>query len=258
MKTLFRRLSLVLCMMFIIAFTSPVCLYAATNLDDISSTNDGSSTSNDTAISDHLKGYTPVTSDNMNSANQLAGPIAAAIGTLSGFVVIIISAAIFLVTSLDLAYIGVPFLRQYLNPAYASGGAQGGMGMGGMGMGMGGMGMGMSANPAPQGRKWISDEAEMCVKMATAGAGASPMAGGMGGMGGMGMGMPMGGQQQQPMKTKSVILEYLKKRIFFIVIFTVATIVLMSSIFTDCGINLAELLMKVMNKLNGSIQTVNV
>ena len=212
MKTLFRRLSLVLCMMFIIAFTSPVCLYAATNLDDISSTNDGSSTSNDTAISDHLKGYTPVTSDNMNSANQLAGPIATAIGTLSGFVVIIISAAIFLVTSLDLAYIGVPFLRQYLNPAYASGGAQGGMGMGGMGMGMGGMGMGM----------------------------------------------PMGGQQQQPMKTKSVILEYLKKRIFFIVIFTVATIVLMSSIFTDCGINLAELLMKVMNKLNGSIQTVNV
>ena len=85
------------------------------------------------------------------------------------------------------------------------------------------------------------------------------MPGGMGmgsPMGGMGMGAPMGGGQPAP--TKSVILMYLKKRAFFLIIFAVASIVLMSSIFTDCGINLAALLTKIMNRLNGSISNVQV
>lgn len=80
----------------------------------------------------------------------------------------------------------------------------------------------------------------------------------------MGMGMGMGGgmmsvagQAQQPMPMKSVILEYLKKRAFFLVIFSVATIVLMSSIFTDCGINLAELIFKIMDKANAQIGSAN-
>ena len=75
------------------------------------------------------------------------------------------------------------------------------------------------------------------------------------GMGGMGMGMPQ--QQAAPMPIKSVIFEYLKKRVFFLIIFAIATIILMSSIFTDCGINLAELITKIMNKVNGQITTFN-
>ena len=80
--------------------------------------------------------------------------------------------------------------------------------------------------------------------------------GGMG-MGGMGMGMggmgSMGGAQQQPQSTKSVIMQYLKKRVFFIVIFFVCTIVLTSSIVSDCGINLGKLALKAISALNGNM-----
>ena len=218
MKSGFKGMLLVLCMMCVMAFASPVCIYAASDLDGLSSgstTNDSTShgSSDNTSISDYLKGYNPVTQDNMEKAGTMASPIVNALGTLSGFIIMVVSAAIFVVTALDLAYIGLPFLRPTLNPNYGAG-AQGGSPMGGMGMGMrGGMGMG---------------------------------------------GMGMGGAQAQPVPTKSVIFEYLKKRTFFIIIFAVATVLLMSSIFTDCGLNLAELGIRVMHKLNGSISNINV
>lgn len=273
MKSGFKGMLLVLCMMCVIAFASPVCIYAASDLDGLSSgstTNDSTShgSSDNTSISDYLKGYNPVTQDNMEKAGTMASPIVNALGTLSGFIIMVVSAAIFVVTALDLAYIGLPFLRPTLNPNYGAG-AQGGSPMGGMGMGMGmrggmgmgGMGMG-GAQPATPGRRcWVSDEAINCVQLASQGqAQGSPMGGGMGMMGGgMGMGgMGMGGAQAQPVPTKSVIFEYLKKRTFFIIIFAVATVLLMSSIFTDCGLNLAELGIRVMHKLNGSISNINV
>lgn len=264
MKSGFKGMLLVLCMMCVMAFASPVCIYA-TDLDGLSS---GSSTNSsishgsgdDTSISDYLKGYNPVTQDDMDKAGTMASPVVNALGTLSGFIIMLVSAGIFVVTALDLAYIGIPFLRTTLNPNYgavAQGGSpMGGMGMGmGMrgGMGMGGMGMG-GTQPAATGRKcWVSDEAVACVQIALQGQaqGGSPMGGGMGGMG-------MGGAQAQPMPTKSVILEYLKKRTFFLIIFAVATVMLMSSVFTDCGLNIAELGIRVMHKLNGSIQNINV
>lgn len=245
MKNLFTKMALVLSMICVIAFASPVIIQATNSLDGLGSqsTETGSQTSEagseDNAVADYLKGYNAVSSENMEKANTLASPIANAIGTITGFIMIVISAAIFLVTALDLAYIGIPFLRPKLNPQAAGGGM-----MGGMGAPMGG------AQPA--GRKFISDEAEACVAQA---GGSGGMAGGMM-PGGMGMGAPMGGGQPAP--TKSVILTYLKKRAFFLIIFAVASIVLMSSIFTDCGINLAALLTKIMNRLNGSISNVQV
>lgn len=268
MKSGFKGMLLVLCMMCVMAFASPVCIYAASDLDGLSSgstTNDSTShgSSDNTSISDYLKGYNPVTQDNMEKAGTMASPIVNALGTLSGFIIMIVSAAIFVVTALDLAYIGLPFLRPTLNPNYGAG-AQGGSPMGGMGMGMGmrggmgmgGMGMG-GAQPATSGRRcWVSDEAINCVQLASQGqAQGSPMGGGMGMMGG---GMGMGGAQAKPVPTKSVIFEYLKKRTFFIIIFAVATVLLMSSIFTDCGLNLAELGIRVMHKLNGSISNINI
>ena len=71
------------------------------------------------------------------------------------------------------------------------------------------------------------------------------------GMGGM------GGQQQQQ-SSSSPIMTYLKKRSFFLIIFAVASILLLSSIFTDCGINLAALLNKVLIKVNNAIGGVNI
>ena len=257
MKTLFKKLALVLSMMCIIAFASPLCLYA-TSLDDLSQSNDSSNGSNqsdgDNAVKDYLQGYTPVTSENMQQANQLAGPVATAIGTVTGFIVIVVSAGIFLITALDLVYIGIPPLRSVLNSNYGAAAQGGGMApMGGMGMGMAG---GMQGSQSVKPRCLVSDEAVACVNMVAAQQ--QPQGGGM--MGGGMMGGMMGGMQHQqaPAPTKSVILQYLKKRSFFLVIFAICTIILMSSIFTDCGINLAELLSKIINKLNGSISSVNV
>lgn len=272
MKTLFKKLALVLSVMCIIAFASPICLYA-TSLDDLSQTNgssnDSSPSSEDgNAVSDYLQGYTPITDENMEQASQLAGPVATAIGTITGFIIIVVSAGIFLVTALDLVYIGIPFTRSFLNPNYGAAAQGGGMPpMGGMGMGMGGMGMrgmgmgmagGMQQGSQPMHNKcFVSDEAVACVNMVMAqqapqggmmGGGMSPMGGMMGGM----------QAQQAPVHTKSVILQYLKKRSVFLVIFAVCTVILMSSIFTDCGINLAALLNKVLTKLNGAIGNVNV
>lgn len=280
MKKVMSKLYLfMLVAMLMMSFATTVF---ATDLDNLNSgqtsTNGSnqsgqSSDSHNGSITDYLQGYTPVTDENMSNAKQYASPITNALGTLTGFIVMIVSAGIFVVTALDLAYIGLPFTRSLLNPQQAQqqGGGMGMSPMGGMGgmrggmMGGGMMGGGAQGQSQEYGmhRRWVSDEAVNCVALANpqpqgGGMGMSPM-GGMGGMG-MGGGMMggMGGQQQQPMPTKSVIMMYLKKRTFFLIVFAVAMILLTSSIFTDCGINLAELSFKIIDKFNSIISGVNV
>lgn len=206
------------------------------------------------SVSDYLKGYTPVTKGNMNKASSLASPVVNFIGMLIGLVCVITTAGVGLITALDLLYIAIPPVRGFLyegaQQGGMTGGMPGGMGMGNMrgGMGMGGMGMG---GMQPQGGmhkiRWVSDEVVATVAMC------QPQGQG----GGMGMGMMAGGMgmqgAQQNMSTKSTISVYLKKRIFFLVLFAVASIVLLSTVFTDCGINVAALVMKIMAKVNGSI-----
>ena len=262
-----KRLAFILTTIFFVCFISVIPCFAQNDLDNLggkghTTSQNQSSSEDNNAISDYLTGRSPVTSDNMEQANQLAGPIASAIGTLTGVIMIIVSAAIFFITACDLMYIGIPFLRTTLNPNYGMQ-AQGGAPMGGMGMmgGMRGMG-GMQPQQATSGRRvWVSDEAIAAVNLANPAPqqGGSPM---MGGGMGMGMGM-MGGmgamqQPQQTMSTKSVIFTYLKKRMFFIIIFTICSVILMSSLLTDCGINLASLLSKIISKFNGTISNVSV
>ena len=274
MKTLLKKLSLlaIACCLF---FNLPMAVYAndLDGLTESSSDNtgaEGSYGSYNSGLREYLHGYTPVTDENIKSASTVASPIVNVVGNLIGFIVIVVASFIMLITALDLLYIGVPPVRPHLNPNYASGGAQpmGGMPMGGMGMGMrGGMmgGMGGGAQAQPTGRHcWVSDEAIACTDLLGQQGGAQPMGGGMPSMGGMGMGMGMmgggmmGAQPQPQMSTKSVILTYFKKRVFFIVFFTIAMITLTSSIFTDCGINLAELVFKVMEKVNSAISGVSI
>lgn len=199
------------------------------------------------SVSDYLKGYTPVTKGNMDKASFLASPIVNFIGMLIGLVCVITTAGVGLITALDLLYIAIPPVRGFLYEGAQHGGMAGGM-AGGMGMGNmhGGMGMG---GMQPQGGahriRWVSDEVVATVAMC------QPQGQG-GGMGMMAGGMGMQGAQQN-MSTKSTISVYLKKRIFFLVLFAVASIVLLSTVFTDCGINVAALVMKVMAKVNGSI-----
>lgn len=222
------------------------------------------------SITDYMQGYNYTTEEQMQKASTFASPITNAIGTITGFVVMITVALVGAVTALDLLYIAVPFTRSFLNPMQAQGG--GGAPMGGMGMGMGmrgGMGMGgMGARGAQGGgggeyglhRKWVSDEAVACVNMANAQSqpqGGMGMGGGMGMMGG-GMGMMGGGQPQAQPQTKSVIMEYLKKRTVFLIVFAIALSLLLSSLFTDCGLNLAELLYKIVSKFNNGVASANI
>lgn len=241
-------LVLVLIMICFICFSRASICFAANDLDGLggnsqttnSNQNYSSKNNNseDNAVSDYLKGRTPVTQENMKSANQLAGPIASAIGTATGFILIIVSSLIFFITALDLLYIGVPPLRNILNPVGAA--PQGGALIGGM-----------EASPQPQtqARKWVSDEAIAAVALANPQASSSPI----GGSPFVGAGAPAPSQS-----TKSVVFTYLKKRMFFIIVFTVCSIVLMSSVLTDCGINLSKLLLKVLMRLNGSMANVNI
>ena len=94
------------------------------------------------AITDYLRSYNPVTDKNMQQAGTIASPFVNAMGTFAGFIIMCTSAGIFVITALDLAYIGIPPLRGILNRQQAAG-AGGGMPGMGMGMGMGRYGGGM-------------------------------------------------------------------------------------------------------------------
>lgn len=199
-------------------------------------------TLNDNALVDYMRGYQPITEENMQFANATMSPVVKVIGNVSGCVMIFAIAAIFFTTALDLLYIAFPPIRAILNPT-----------------------MGMPERGLR--RKWVSDEVCRVVNIYGNAQQGPMMQGGMGmgmpsGMG-MGMGMPMQGgmsmgmPQQQPQPMKIVIFEYLKARAIFLVIFAIASTLLLSSIFTDCGINVAELIVKLMNKVNESINNVN-
>ena len=254
MKVISRLYLFMFVAMLMLSFSTPVFasdLDSLGNTSTTSTSNQGGNSNNNNnnnngsgndSITDYLKGYTPVTDQNMSDAKQYASPITNILGTATGFIVMLVSAAIFVVTALDLCYIGLPFTRNFLNPQAQGGGSP----MGGMSP------MGGTGGAQPQGKRWVSDEAVACVAMANPQGGG----GGMSPMGGMGMGGSMGGAQQQP--TKSVIMTYLKKRAFFLIIFAVATILLTSSIFTDCGINLAELSFKVLDKINSMLAGVSI
>lgn len=192
----------------------------------------GSNSRDAGALGDALQNYNPITDDNMSQAQALANPITNIIGNIIGAIVLLTAAGIFLITALDLAYIAMPFTRPLLTSKHqlVSDEALAAVGGAGSGQQAGGMG--------------------------------SPMGSPMGGMGGMGspMGSPMGGGMggQQKQSTKSVITAYFKKRVVFMVIFAVATVILTSSILTGVGINLAALLTEIINKLNSIINGVKV
>lgn len=262
--------TLCMCTMLML-FCSCTSVYAK-DLDSLnnqnSSTNQESNTkggSKDTgdesfdSISDYMRGHESVTQEDMSNASKMASPLTALIGKGIGLILLITNSLVFFITALDLMYIAVPFTRRFLNPSNIQ---QGGGMLPGMGMSMGGgAGMGASGGSNPSAHKWVSDEAVAALmEGGQRGAqGGVPMGGGMG----MGMGMSsmggMGGMQQQsqPQSTKSIISIYFKKRVFFLVVFAIASTLLMSSIFTDCGLNIAELFYKIMEMFNGGISNVD-
>ena len=243
-------------------------------------TTSGSGTATDrqlnSNLTDVLGEYQPITQENIEKGAVIANPIVNLIGNFIGCVILIAVALIGGITALDLLYIGVPFTRRFLNPNYgldgAASGAMSGGGMMGGGMmnrgmmnrGMMGGGMmggaqgGMTASP----RRicWVSDEAVDVINITQPQQG-QQMQGNMGMPMGQAMGGMMGGQQPMndtPGGAKSGILMYLKKRTFFIIVFSLATVLLTSSVLLDSGINIAELIIKVTAKINDAISGVGI
>lgn len=203
----------------------------------------------DKGVSDWLKDQRGVNSKQLESATQTMSPITNIIGYITGGIIILTVVGVVAITALDLLYIAVPPTRNFLYKAGTDG--TGGYGrMGGMAMGAGGAAQG--TNKPTQ---WVSDEAVNCAAML--GGSAQSAQGGMMpgmGMGGYGAMGAMGAQQQQgQMKTKSVIAMYFKKRLFFLILLAVCIIVLTSSAIMNCGVNLAEWFLKIVNMLNGKM-----
>lgn len=205
----------------------------------------------DKGVSDWLKDQRGVTSKQLESASQTMSPITSIIGYISSAIIILIITGVVTITALDLMYIAIPPTRNFLYKAGTdgTGGFTGGYGAGGYGR-MGGMfmGAGGAAGGSNKPTQWVSDEAVACAAML--GGSAQSAQGGMG-MGGPYGAMGMQGQQQQPeMKTKSVIAMYFKKKLFFMILLALCIVVLTSSAVMNCGVNLAEWFIKIVNMFN--------
>lgn len=254
-----KKMLLILSMMCMLLFGTTVF---CTDLDSINQgqqTTQGTTESQGTgdeaydSVSDMMRGYKAFDSEDMQKANEIVNPIRDIIGVGIGVILTVTVLLVFVTTALDILYIAVPMTRSLLYPGGEMANAGGGMGMGmgmrgGMSMGMGGMQGGGTAST----RKLISDEAIN----ALASAGNQAAGGtGMGMQGGMPGGYGGVGAQEKP---KTPIAVYLRKRIFFLILFAIASTLLMSSLFLDCGLNIADLLYKIIDMLNGSLQNVQI
>lgn len=210
----------------------------------------------DKGVSDWLKNQKSMDPKHLEKASETMNPIVNLLGYVAGGIIVLTVAGVVVITALDLMYIAIPPIRNVLYKGGAAG-AGGMMGAGGMGMhGRFGM-MGGGAQGGQQTRQWVSDEAVACAALLGGGAQAQGAMGGgmgmMGGYGGMGGMQAMGANQQQAQSTKSVIGMYFKKRLFFLILLALCIIVLTSSALMNCGVNLAQWVLKIINMLNGKM-----
>ncbi len=208
----------------------------------------GSVDQEDLNVGNFIKNQRGVSGKNLQQASNFISPLTNFLGKVIGVIIALASIGIFVITAIDLLYIAIPPIRTFLyTPGTDGTGAATagrGYGMGGPGMGMG-MGMGMGGPVQEQRRKiqFVSDECvQVCSMM-----GGSSMTEGMGGM------SRMGGYQAQPqnqMSRGSVMKTYLKKRAFFIGLFAVCLIILMSSALMGTGVNIAQWGLKLISAIN--------
>lgn len=203
-------------------YTSSIVARAENGIgDNVESKN--STYTDDSGVAGFFKNHRSMTSDQLDKASETVSPITSIFGHIMGGIIALTSSAIFLITTVDLLYICIPPIRGLLYNPTSSGG-QGREG---------------------KSTQWISDEAVQCA--------ASEGSGGSQRMGMGGYGMQQGTQQQNAGGTKSVIMSYLKKRVFFVILFAICTVILTSSILLGTGVNIAQWGMKLIEILNNSI-----
>lgn len=202
-------------------------------------------------ISDELKGYRPVKTEDIQNARNSSKWLTDLIGVAISFILIATYAAIGLITALDLAYIAVPFVRGFLYTAGTDG-------TGGV------SGMSMNGSTSVGGRQWVSDEAVMVSSMLGGSAqanghmvGGAPGVLGSGGFGGPAVGMGAQSSSVQQNGGKSPIRTYLGKRLGFLIFLGIATVLLFTSAFTDFGINVGGLILQVLSIVAEKLQSIH-
>lgn len=196
-----------------------------------------------TGLGDMLNNYKPVNKDSLAKAEKTAAPVVQIMGTIINVILVVVTIALTGITALDILYVTLPFTRGFLAPDSTNNGISD-----------------PTASPS-QGnstRRWVSDEALQAVQEGMGGTSQDAMAGYQGGgqygsyMGG---GYPgggyqgggyQGGQQKKGHRGgKSIMFNYFKGRAFFYVVYAVTVILLFSNIFTNIGVDIAEVVMGV-------------
>lgn len=212
---------------------------------------DGNISDDDKSVGDFISGKRGMTGEQLDTASRKVSPITNIAGYFVGGAVAILFALVFVITALDLIYITVPPTRNVLYKAGTDGtGAMTGGMPGGGGYGMrGGYGMqqvqmGGATGGTSKPTQWISDEAVQCAALLGGSAQSTPIGGSLG---------AQQGQMPQNLPMKSVIKEYFKKRVFFMIFLALSVIVLTSSVLLGTGVNLAEWFLKILDGVNNSI-----
>lgn len=214
---------------------------------------DGNISDDDKSVGNFISGQRGMTGEQLDTASRKVSPITNIAGYFVGGAIAILFAGVFVITALDLIYITIPPTRNALYKAGTDGtGAMTGGMPGGGGYGMrGGYGMqqqaqmmGGAAGGTAKPTQWISDEAVQCAALLGGSAQSTPIGGSLG---------MQQGQMPQNLPMKSVIKEYFKKRVFFMIFLAIAAIVLTSSVLLGTGVNLAEWLLKILDGVNNSI-----
>ena len=249
-------LALLLCGMT--ASVSPMIVHASSIEDNVTGNSGGGNSGDlfsggelsqdEQDLASWITNQKGISGDNLAKASNTLSPLTNILGNITGGILVLIFAGVFVITGLDLLYITIPPIRGFLykGEAQSGGGAMpGGYGARG-GYGAQSMNQGM-ANEAKS-TQWISDEAIQCSAMLKAG-GAQPQQ-----MGGYGMGgMQQGASPEQNMSMKSVIGVYFKKRMFFMILLAVCAIVLTSSKLLGTGVNLGAWVLKILSAINNNI-----
>lgn len=211
---------------------------AETNSGTTGDVNTGTRQRQGSDVSDTLKGFKPVTKEDMAKARQSSSWLTDIIGYAISILVILTFLGIGLITALDVLYMAFPPVRSFLYTAGTDG-------AGGM------SGMNMSGNSSIGGRQWVSDEAVQVASMLGGSAQATGHAPEMG------MGMPMGMMgmpgAQSPQKQQGggrvAIGVYLQKRVVFLFFLGLASVLLFTSAFTDFGINVGGMVLELLSML---------
>lgn len=194
-----------------------VIVYEEVPADEEVVVDNGNRSNNADAVAGLFQGG--IDDESSAEAQRIASPWTKVIRVIISVILLLLTAALFLITVLDLVYIGVPFVRKWL------GGGEDSSSSGGGGFNNDGFNYNNTSSQGKSGiGRIVSDEAIAAVQAAS---GSNSGGGGF-------------NSTSQPTSKKSTIISYLKKRVVFLVVFGICAVLLFGTTFTDLGLKLGE------------------